>query len=283
MSFSVCVLCYGDHPHLAARCLNSIARSADWALIDSIQVGLNAVSPATRTVVDRAAASWPVPWRILEPADGANVGKYPLMRRMFYGPPEAAGIAIPRRVLKASRVMWFDDDSYVRDESGPEWWRQVRAAATDVTVLGSLYKVAGTPTLSAAIADQDWYTATPRRAADPVAADRAGSPVHTFVTGGWWVARSRFLRIWDYPFLALHHNGGDVLLGELCAQQKQKLGGFNAGVAINADAQGRESRAPRRGRSEVPAGRSPTFDWTGTAHHDFTVRIRTGGPLREAS
>jgi hypothetical protein len=43
--------------------------------------------------------------------------------------------------------------------------------------------------------------------------------MYRFATGGWWVANMDFLRRWDYPFKALHHNGGDSILGEVLRQQ----------------------------------------------------------------
>jgi hypothetical protein len=55
----------------------------------------------------------------------------------------------------------------------------------------------------------------------------------SFVTGGWWLAKTEFLSLWDYPFPELYHNGGDTILGEVCRQQGLALGKFKKGVLIN--------------------------------------------------
>ena len=44
------------------------------------------------------------------------------------------------------------------------------------------------------------------------------------------------------------------MLGEMCFQQGLRLNHFRDGVKINADASGRESKAPRRGFDQKPIG-----------------------------
>jgi hypothetical protein len=70
--------------------------------------------------------------------------------------------------------------------------------------------------------------------------------------GAWWIADPAFLARWDYPFPELRHNGGDVLLGELCRQQGASTFAYRDGVAINACPAGHESRAARRGLRTQP-------------------------------
>jgi len=254
--FVVCVLAYGDHPDLAGRCLGGLAGGLGlW--VTEVRVGLNAVGAATRARLAAFAAAAPVPVVAYEEERGANVLKYPLMRRMFYD---------PARPLSAP-VMWFDDDSFVTGGRG-FWEAAWRAFASGgCPVMGSLYVPARawTPTERAALATRPWYGG--------VALD----PPPRFATGGWWVADPGFLAAWDYPFRELRHNGGDVLLGELVRQQGRCLKHFRDGVAVNADRHGRESRAPRRGvTTPGPYERPPPYDY---AHHDFRVTVRVlNGP-----
>jgi hypothetical protein len=252
--FTVCVLCYGDHPDLAGRCLGSVARSADWSLVADVRVGLNEISRTTRLAVRAFARGCPRPVVAYEEEAGRNVYKYPLMRRMLYDPARPP----------AGRVMWFDDDSFVKDESGPAWWRETAEAARQPGMLGSVYVLNSpfTPAQRSAIARQPWYAGRP---VDP-------PHVPSFVTGGWWVADPAFLAAWDWPFPELAHNGGDAILGEVCRQQGVPLRRHNKGVAINYDkARGGESGAVRRGAKT-------SGPWSGpppAGLHDFEVTATT--------
>lgn len=248
--FSVAVLCYGDYPKLARRCLDGIRRTLDRRLVADVRIGLNDASAETKKVVDAFAAGLAVPCHVYREPNDKNVFKYPLMRRMFYD---------AERPL-VERVMWFDDDSYV--VGGKEVWRAAANAFTwDTDVVGSLWRpaYAWTPAEKDAIAAQPWYSG------------RNLEPGPIFCTGGWWAADTAFLAKWDYPFKALRHNGGDVLLGELCRQQQRKPKQHTLGVAINADHTGRNSSSPRRGVTTARAFERPAeYD-----HHDFAVAVHT--------
>ncbi len=255
MSITICVLCHGDYPELARRCLGSIAALEDWSLVDEMRIGLNAVSAETGAIVANLARDCPVPVVSYMPEGGRNVGKYPLMRRMFRDP-----------LITSSRIMWLDDDSFIKIPTA-SWLEQAWALANTATVLGSVYRTLELNQAHARqIAEHAWFTGR------PLADDPTGLRA-TFVTGGWWIANTYFLCEWDYPFACLHHRGGDILLGILCRQRGGKIMHFNTGVCINADALGRESKAPRRGVSlrldQVDL--SPGGD---LAHHVFDVEIR---------
>lgn len=253
MSLAVNILCYGDHHDLAVRCLSSILLSAEWSLIDRVQVALNAPCEATRAYAHAWCASLPVPSAVLEEEGRRNVGKYPMMRRMFHGDRPAAA---------STRVMWFDDDSFIRPGQSGRWWSRAYEAALGCTLLGSVYSQPVLGDQARAVRDQPWY------------AGRAIPPRFRFVQGAWWVADPLFLARWDYPFPALHHKGGDVMLGELCRQQCAGVRHFNDGVAINADAEGRESKSPRRGLSRDEPNVWTRYDSArpdGLSHHQFRV------------
>ncbi len=55
------------------------------------------------------------------------------------------------------------------------------------------------------------------------------------------------LQRFHWPVPDLLHRGADMMLGELCGQQGLRMQSFHEGGAINADAEGRESKAPHRG------------------------------------
>lgn len=277
MQLSVCVLCYGDYGDLARRCLESIWAADGWPYIRDVRIGLNAVGLPTRTYV--AGLRAPVP--VLRYVPERNVGKYPLMRRMFYGdqPP-------------AEYVMWFDDDSYLTTPT-PAWWQTVLTQLRTADLLGSmrapwmppgrLYSVPLRPGQVDGIKLQPWYTG--REPGQLQIGSRHGGHHRVyFCTGGWWVARTAFLRQWDYPFPCLHHNGGDSILGELWHQQGYRYQHFQQGVAINADVHGQESKAPRRGLTRTPwawEGYQPgqTMD---LSHQQFACDI-TAAPSDERS
>lgn len=226
--FTVCVLLYGDYPHLAHRCLSSLPSDAAFKT-DTLRIGLNAVSAATRKIVaDYGATNI---WEYSE-----NQLKYPVMREMLHGISP----------VKTDYMMWFDDDSYIRERAVREWFEKVaKTMETEkADVLGSLYTRAWEGNQRQFIMQQPWY--------------RGKSPYQRknrlFPTGGWWTIRASLLYDYDYPWPYLRHCGGDALLGELCIQQDLKVVKFRDGVAINADEHGNESEAVRRGVDERPYG-----------------------------
>jgi hypothetical protein len=191
-------------------------------------------------ILTNCCRTYDIPAYIFIPEKCKNVGKYPLMRRMFYA--ESVDIC-PLSEL----VMWFDDDSHVIDtfkSTQASWFKKVACMAANTDILGSIYRPGPHYPMTGQIAgikQQPWY---------------AGADISRdmlFITGGWWVARTALLKSWNYPFEVIHHNGGDIILGELCRQQKYRIQHFNDGVAINYDAaRGGESRAERRGLTSSP-------------------------------
>lgn len=259
--FSVQILTFGDHEPLARRCLESIIASADWSLIDDVRIGCNAVHQATVEYLQYAMLRVEAPCWLVHERSGRNVGKYPLMRRMLYD---------PQQTVTSRYVMWFDDDSYLRTPSRA-WWSKAAEQAQASVMVGKRYRVGFSTAQRTATQQQPWYTGKPW---EPVP-----RPV-TFLQGGWWIAQTSFLAKWDYPFPELYHNGGDVILGELCRQQDAIVTDTNAGVAINADADGNESKSLRRGLTTKPlwhdyvAGRTPDL-----SHHNFQHRYSPGNRL----
>lgn len=251
------VLTYGNHVTLAARCLNSIYPYVKRGG-STIRIGLNEVSSATEELVLIFSQGVPGPVFLYQEVQNKNVYKYPLMRRMFYDSESP---------VTSEYVMWFDDDSFVKNE---RLWSDVASVLgqEQPVLLGSTYVVPPFSELQCeAIRDQPWY------AGQPV----GGNKKPRFCTGGWWVARHAELARWDYPFLAIQHNGGDVLLGELCRQQGYKVVHYNRNVAINANREGRESAAARRGvTTERPWSnyREDCYRGPDYAHQAFLTKVR---------
>ncbi len=233
--FSVNVLLYGDHLHLTQRCLNSIAASAEWSLIDEIRIGCNELSQPSRSYAEFIAHQMQVPVWFFTPQQ-EKIGKYPLMRRMLYEP------TLP---IKSSHIMWFDDDTYLRDPPTKSWWYRVAALAQIHDMVGKRYRITANTPLIRAIEAQTWYMSKPLPHTRQI----------QFCQGGWWVAAYDRLKRWDYPFRELYHNGGDVILGELARQQGWTVRDYNEGIAINADEKGIESGAKRRGLTTTPLWR----------------------------
>ena len=73
------------------------------------------------------------------------------------------------------------------------------------------------------------------------------------------------------------------MLGELFRHQGLRLGRFHGGVRINADAQGRHSKAKRRGVSENRVGWNFTGQPLDTSHQVFDYETElVGGPEETA-
>lgn len=233
---TACVLLYGDYPHLAERCLVPLLRLAAAGLIE-LRVGCNEISSRTEDFLARWLVERIENVRVFRSQE--NILKYPMMRLLFgHGHPLAGPAPI-----RTDFLMWFDDDSYVKHPQPHKWLAETEARMDGADMLGSVYtmKAPHTDTQVAWIAAQPWY---------------GGRPVLNppkFATGGWWLLRSEIVYRYNWPVTDILHDGGDTMLGELLNQQDLKLAHYNTGVAINADAQGRESKAERRGRS----GRTP--------------------------
>lgn len=210
--FSVCAVLYGDYLPLARKLLESLRVNAHVA---NIRLGLNSVSDRTRDYVHAWAADQmrAQPVFVFEPDNNQNVGKYPLMRQMFrYGE-------------LADRIMWFDDDSYVDSIAGVKWWNAANQVSSGQTQVGAVHLIMQRKQQHLVIAQQPWYT---------------GKPVNSrhrfkFVTGGWWIASTAFLKKWDYPFADLYHNGGDSILGEVLRQQGKEPKTFPTGVQCHCE------------------------------------------------
>lgn len=227
-----CVLFYGEDDvalPLAQRVLNGPMRELAKQNVE-FRFGFNAVGEKTRAYVREAVESDFQRHLWIEPE--GNIFKYPIMRRMLYDAP-----------LLAPLTMWFDDDSCLAPDCNvASWWPRVKNLLDTYAMVGSLYKQRLVGDQLKWIKDQWWYN------------NRPLPPYVKFITGGWWTIRTSVLMRFNWPLPELRHRGGDVMLGALCAQHDIPITHFRDQVWINANAQGVESKAPRRGFNEKPVG-----------------------------
>ncbi len=222
--FLVLALFYGNHPELARRCGHTLRALWNTGAVD-LRLGLNAVSRETEAVLDELLPG--VPRAVADP----QVYKYPMLRRLL---ADYQG--------DATHLMWFDDDSFLRLDVDVRGWLQAvtRRAEAARGSLGSVYRQALTPAQQDWIRAQSWF--------------RGRELPHEllFNTGGWFVVPLELVRRCGWPEEGLRHGGGDITLGALLHQHGLEPEQFRVGLAINADAQGRESAAARRGVDEAP-------------------------------
>jgi hypothetical protein len=240
LGYTVGLLLYGDYPQLARRCFGSIIEKLDFDRVYSLRIGMNAVCEETRRYVYAQARMLPPQIQCLIYDSPINRCKYPMLRRIL-------GLDVPGRPelnpgppVITTAFMWFDDDSCIAPATSPAFWEQSLAVMDRADVAGKLYRLRIKGKQAEAIRRQPWYKGM---VIEPQAHK------FLFATGGFWLARSRFLVTNDYPFPAIVHSGGDTLLGELCRQQRATLVNYADGVWINADATGAISTAGRRGVS----------------------------------
>ena len=261
---TISALFYGDHARLASRCLGSLASNlaSGRPFVGDIRLGLNEVSRGVDDYIqgwaEEAAIRFALPILVYRPQH--NALKYPLMRKMVHVP-------VPGHPL-GDYLMWFDDDAYM-DRAFP--WRAMLEFAADKAMIGHLYYWIIQGQQSEWVKLQPWHNPA---AGPPLV--RHGKPMFRFAQGSWWVLRSEVLRKYDWPPQALKHNGGDALLGELLRQQGLVLGHFPHRVHVNADDEGRNSKAKRRGYREPPLGAdlaaSLNVD-TSFQHFDLALRV----------
>jgi hypothetical protein len=234
--FTVCALFYGDYPHLARRCLTSLEALHNTGQV-RLRLGFNTVTGEARELVDRA-----IPYAEYVVDSPINLMKYSVMSQLFHSKP-----------LETSLVVWFDDDSYLREPADAAAWLDlVRQVIQSADMIGARYRYMRggrhglTENQIAWVKSRSWYGGK----------DFPGNYQLFFAAGGWWTIKTAVLQKYQWPDLDIIHRGGDVMLGELIRQQDLKLVHFNHGVAINADEQGRESKAARRGVDMLPVGAS---------------------------
>lgn len=232
------MLCYGDYPKLATRCLESIVSRATSDAVAEIVVICNVVSTETTLEINRIRREMAqVPVRVIYHLE--NIRKYPAMRRVFH---YMSPITTPY-------VMWFDDDSCIRPEAPSTFFVELAELMVghDVKMNGQLWHYALSPN------QQRWVPTQPWGQARPVPSKIA------FCQGGWWIMATDLIKEADWPPANFSHSGGDVMTGVMLHQRG--IGShqiWHQYVAINANNDKlRNSVGPTRGvnkKQEPPIG-----------------------------
>lgn len=268
--FSVCTMIYGDYPLLAKKLLESLKYPVH---VSDFRIGLNEVSDQVRSYVMQWAAntSAQIPVYVFQEKDNKNVGKYPLMRQMF------------RHTTLDKKVMWFDDDSYLDETITHQWWDSIRDLSKTAEQIGAIHQIMQRNKQFEVIAKQPWYGKKPLN----------HRTKYRFATGGWWVADSKFLLKYDYPFKALYHNGGDSILGEVIRQQGLRLKDFKNGMQCHCEScmrRGIKTGVPvvhinvggRQGRRGIGVA-NEKYVWNDgnpnpdLSHQDFEMKVTSYG------
>jgi hypothetical protein len=239
---TICVLLYGaQHFPLHRRCLHSICRTVPPSRMD-LRVATNQVGPETMQYL----ASLPI--TKVYPDNGSRL-KYAAMREMFWDADDP---------ISSKYVVWFDDDSYVRDPVGRDWLRilaETIVAQKPVDNVG-LYGLKMLHPLQQRngrdprnwFRQADWWRGRPFQ--DRKGHDAPNGQFVHFCVGGFWAISLAAIRACNIPDVRLSHNGGDCCIGEQCHQNGYKLKLFNERKQL-IDI----SAAPPRGKS-LP-GNSP--------------------------
>lgn len=218
---TIAVLLYGDYPELAERCLRPISQL--YASDVPVIICANEIGDKTRQVVSDLGLK-------ITFDENPQIFKYPMLAKVT-------------EAVKTPYLMWFDDDSYIRDN--PEPWLfgiELEMGRSDLDLMGAVYTIGLRESQVDWIKTRPWYRGKdiPRRPC--------------FATGGWWAAKVRSLRNLGWPDPEVKHRGGDVMLGVALQQNGMALKHYRTGVAINANELGQESQSKRRGFDEAPVG-----------------------------
>lgn len=236
----IAVLAYGDHPDLLRRVLTPLLPLARQQSAVVLLWGCD-LKPASLAVLDEMGRQ--SHGKLLTVTGEANPGKYLCLR----------WILEQSKSWRLPNFMWFDDDSYLTAPNPSLWLHQLEALLSPAgyaDMVGEIWTQDLRGNQAAWINSRSWCTS-------PVSSKHKVS----FAAGGWWAIRRAVLERYSWPDPDIVHNGGDVMLGELCRQQGLRLRKAGPGVRINADAQGRRAQSPPRGLSVEGRHRPVGFDY----------------------
>lgn len=232
--YTVCVLFYGPESHfeMHRRCLEGILNSTPADRVD-IRVASNELNPQSLALIAKHQETGRISKHYRHET---NDYKYPIMREMFFDP----GLPITTKW-----VVWFDDDSIVRDE---KWLLRLSHSISqyhrrdNAHMFGSKFVFPLAEGQKQVFRKRPWFRNKLWRL-------RSGKPSPTgntshFCAGGWWALTHEAIVKADIPDLGtgLTHNGGDWQIGEQLYQAGYSIKLFN-----NNKQYIHTSSSPRRG------------------------------------
>ena len=235
---TICVLLYGENSekfdHLHRRCLNSIVSTVPPSRMD-LRIAMNQTALSTQNYVKTLPVSKTY-------IDYKNRRKYPAMREMFWDKEDP---------ITTRWVIWFDDDSYVRNPSWLQALAECILAQPESSNVGMLGQKMRHPLrgVNTNKDPRDWFKAGSWWKGREFRNKRGqpapnGDQIH-FVVGGFWAISLEAIKACDIPDTRLRHNGGDCLIGEQLYQNGFQMKQFNDEKKFV-----HTSAAPRRGYRE---------------------------------
>ena len=231
---SICVLTYGDYPHLARRVIESIRANCPRSEYELI-VGANAIGNDTAQYLQFLEADNAIDHLVVS---RQNLNKCPMMRKMF-------------REVRTELIWWFDDDSYILDPTAfARWLGAVGTSPKETVMWGRMawcnYTLGFAPDLPDAVAfvrSAPWYRGLPPPSWKPGGKGQfdfqgrgTGDGRWIFIVGGCWLIRTSAVLSLDWPDKRLSKMGDDAFLGEAIRQQGWDIMNIdNPGIAINAE------------------------------------------------
>lgn len=198
-ALSVLVGCYGDYPQYSIRAIESLLKNCAKREDFNLYVGCNESAPAIlnlfRRYLDRGCIDVLVESQY-------NINKDPMLRVLL-------------ELCTTPYILWLDDDSHVL----LHWDMHI----LDFISKSDPFDVAGHVFYISERSDE--HLAFLRKRPWYVSKEREAIPIW-FATGGFFLARTAFLRNHSFPDRAMIKRADDVLLGELCQQQNGVLRDF---------------------------------------------------------
>jgi ADP-heptose:LPS heptosyltransferase len=237
---TICVLMYGDYHDLHTRILDGITQNTDPDRY-KLRIGMNEVCSDTKAYIKTLTEGGKIdPTRLTLFDEPENIRKYPLMRKMFYGPE-----------IDTRWVLWFDDDTNILKN---DWLDFLARSVNDEQprgfgCFGKKYYVHLKGGQVDFIKGAKWYGGKEiqiENKRDSKSGKMLHLPKVDFATGSFWLIEMSTLKKLNWPDPRIGHNGGDVMLGEALRQNDVKIKDWDYGIRVND--------APRRGISERPVG-----------------------------
>ena len=225
------MLVYGDYPAMHEKALTPLLVLDPKKV--SVRLWLNAACPET---INWLLCYAPKHWLIY--ISDQNSPKYLVMRRLFND---------SMNPILTPWVTWLDDDTHITQDDWLDKTLQFITATPAAVFFGHQYWKRHLAGVTRWIRAAKWYTHRPFMKASawynkPTV---RGTGV-AFIRGSYWWLKTKVIKALGWPDARLRHNGGDTALSEAVWQTRQPQHSFFYGIA--------KELAPRRGRSEIPAG-----------------------------